>query len=52
MKQGENLLKDSKAMLGKEDPVYGKFTVSMSALINALNQIEAFVEKGDVIEEF
>lgn len=52
VKRGENLLRESKAMLGKEDPVYGKIAGSMGALINGLNHIEEFVEKGDVIEEF
>ena len=52
LKQGEKLLKKSKALLGEEDPVYGKFEVAMMALLNAHSDIEFFVEKGKVIENF
>ena len=52
LKQGEKLLKKSRALLGDEDPVYGKFEGAMTILLNAHSDIEYFVEKGKVIEDF
>ena len=52
LKQGEKLLKKSRALLGEDDPVYGKFECAMTVLLNAHSDIEFFVEKGKVIEDF
>ena len=52
LKQGEKLLKKSRALLGDEDPVFGKFEGAMTILLNAHSDIEFFVEKGKVIEDF
>jgi len=52
LKQGEKLLKKSRALLGEEDPVYGKFECAMTVLLNTHSDIEFFVEKGKVIEDF
>ena len=52
LKQGEKLLKKSRALLGEDDPVYGKFECAIAVLLNAHSDIEFFVEKGKVIENF
>ena len=52
LKQGENLLKKSRKLLGTEDPVYNKFETAMAIFHNLRNGIESFVEKGKVIEDF
>ena len=49
---GENILQKSEKLLGKDDPVYGKFESVMAACENAYNNIELFIEKGEIIEEF
>ena len=52
LKQGENLLKKSRKLLGTEDPVYNKFEAAMAVFHSVRNSIESFVEKGKVIEDF
>ena len=52
LKQGEKILKRSKNFLGEDDPVYDKFSTSMTALHNGHHSIESFIEKGEIIERF
>ena len=52
LEQGEKLLKKSKASLGEDDPVHGKFESAMAVARNAQKSIACFVEKGKIIEEF
>ena len=52
LKQGEKILKRSKKFLGEDDPVYDKFSTSMTALHNGHHSIESFIEKGEIIERF
>lgn len=50
--QGEAILKKAADLLGEEDPV----TERLGAVVNALTQVTAFIEayvrKGDIIEDF
>lgn len=50
--QGDQLLRKAQAELGKEDPVVSRFESVMTAGRNAFDAGSAFVEKGDVIEDF
>jgi len=52
LKQGEKILKRSKKLLSEDDPVYDKFSTSMTALHNGHHSIESFIEKGEIIENF
>jgi hypothetical protein len=52
LKEGEKILRKSKEFLGKDDPVYDKFESAMTVLFNAHSNIESFVEKGKIIEDF
>jgi len=49
---GLEILKKSEAMLGDEDPVSVKLSAAIKALASAQANAEAFVEKGEIIEEF
>jgi hypothetical protein len=50
--QGDQLLRKAQAELGKEDPVVSRFESVMAAGRNAFDAGSAFVERGDVIEDF
>ena len=50
--QGEEILKKSRELLGEDDFVYEKFEASFKGVINAYGAIAAFVEKGEMIEDF
>ncbi|MCP4371521.1 MAG: hypothetical protein GY797_25880 [Deltaproteobacteria bacterium] len=52
LEHGEKILQKSEKLLGKDDPVYCKFESVMAACENAYNNIELFIEKGEIIEEF
>lgn len=52
LKEGKKILRKSKEFLGKDDPVYDKFESAMTVLFNAYSNIESFVEKGKIIEDF
>lgn len=51
-KEGEKLLKKTRDLLGFEDPVYYKFESVMNIYENVYNNIESFIEKSKIIEEF
>lgn len=50
--QGEEILKKSRELLGEDDFVYERLETSMKGVLNAYNSIAAFVEKGEMIEDF
>ena len=52
LEQGEKILLKSRELLGINDPVYDKFETAMAVCKNAKEHIEAFVEKGKIIEDY
>jgi hypothetical protein len=52
LKQGEKILSKSKELLGEDDPVYDRFETVMAICQNAQSSIKAFVEKGEIIEDY
>ena len=52
LENGLGILQKSKRLLGEEDPVFIKLESAMRALVNAQRDLEDFVEKGDIIEDF
>jgi hypothetical protein len=52
VRQGEVLLKKCSALLEEDDPVYDKFRTAMASCRNAHDDIQSFVEKGNMIEDF
>ncbi len=49
---GLKLLKKSKSLLGENDPVFIKLASAVKAMVDAHANVKAFVEKGEIIEEF
>ena len=49
---GLKLLNKSKSLLGENDPVFIKLASAVKAMIDAQANVNAFVEKGEIIEEF
>ena len=52
LENGLEILQKSTALLGEDDPVSVKLASAMKALVNARNHVKAFVERGEIIEEF
>jgi hypothetical protein len=52
LENGLKLLQKSGSLLGEEDPVSVKFESAMRSLVNAQGHVKAFIEKGEIIEEF
>ncbi len=52
LEHGEKILQKSEELLGKDDPVYCKFKSAIDACTSAYNNIESFIERGEIIEEF
>ena len=52
LEHGKNILQKSVKLLGKDDPVYCKFESVIAACTSAYNNIDSFIEKGEIIEEF
>jgi hypothetical protein len=52
LENGLELLQKSRSLLGEEDPVSVKFESAMRSLVNTHAHVKAFVEKGEIIEEF
>lgn len=50
--QGLKLLEKAKARLGDSDPVTQRLAAAVSACLGAQRAIEAYVERGSVIEDF
>ena len=49
---GLEILQKSRMLLGEEDPVSIRLSAALKALVNAQSNVKAFVEKGEIIEEF
>ena len=49
---GKKLLKRSKALLGEDDPVYGNLANAIAVCESAYRKIDAFIERGKIIEDF
>jgi len=50
--RGLNILDKTRESLGENDPVYIKFEAAMSAYAHARENIDQFVERCEIIEEF
>ncbi len=49
---GIKLLNKSKLLLGENDPVFIRLAAAMKSMVDAHSNLKAFVEKGEIIEEF
>ena len=49
---GLKLLSKSKSLLGEDDPVFIRLASAMKSMVDAHANVTAFVEKGEIIEEF
>ena len=52
VEKGLEILQKSKKLLGEEDPVFIRMESAIRALLNAQRDVEDFVEKGNIIEDF
>jgi hypothetical protein len=50
--QGLKILNKTRELLGENDPVYSKLEAAVGACMHARDNIDQFVERCDVIEEF
>jgi len=50
--EGDRLLSKAEELLGSEDPIINKLQVAMSAYKHAFDDINTFIEKGKIIENF
>jgi len=52
VKMGHNVLENTRRELGEDDPVFSKLRSGILAVENAYEEIESFIEKGKIIEDF
>jgi hypothetical protein len=52
MADGLKILQKSKTLLGEDDPVFLRWESAMKMLVNTQRDVEAFIEKGKIIEDF
>ena len=52
MEHGLKTLQKSRTLLGEDDPVFLRWESAMKTLVNTRRDIEAFIEKGKIIEDF
>lgn len=52
MENGLRILQKSKTLLGEDDPVFLRWESAIKTLVNTRRDIEAFIEKGKIIEDF
>ena len=52
MEHGLKILQKSKTLVGEDDPVFLRWESAMKTLMNTRRDIEAFIEKGKIIEDF
>ncbi len=50
--EGLKILNKTRDLLGEDDPVYAKLEAAMGACVHARENIEDFVERCEIIEEF
>ncbi|MCF8069086.1 MAG: hypothetical protein K9L30_10915 [Desulfobacterales bacterium] len=51
-KEGEKILKKTKKLLGDDDPVSIELQNAMIACVNSYRNIDAYIERGNIIEGF
>ena len=49
---GEQIMREAREWLGEEDPVFDELARAMAVLLNARDDIAAFIDKGKIIERF
>jgi predicted DNA-binding protein YlxM (UPF0122 family) len=49
---GLKILQKSKSLLGEDDPVFIRLASAIKSMANAQSNVNAFIEKGDIIEDF
>jgi hypothetical protein len=52
LENGLKILQKSRRLLGDEDPVCIRLSSAIKALVYAQSNVKAFIEKGEIIEEF
>ena len=52
MENGLKILQKSKTLLGEDDPLFLRWESAMKMLANTQRDIETFIEKGKIIEDF
>lgn len=52
LENGEQILSEAREWLGDEDPVFDELSRAMTVLLNARDDIAAFIDKGKIIEKF
>ena len=52
LEHGEKILQKSEKLLGRDDPVYCKIESAIAACTSVYNNIDSFIERGEIIEEF
>ncbi len=52
MENGLKILQKSKTLLGEEDPVFLRWESAMKTMANTRREIQTFIERGKIIEEF
>jgi hypothetical protein len=52
LRSGEQIMQEAREWLGEEDPVFDELSRAMTVLLNARDDIAAFIDKGKIIEKF
>ncbi len=52
LENGEQIMREAREWLGEEDPVFDELARAMTVLLNARDDIAAFIDKGKIIERF
>lgn len=52
LESGEQIMQEAREWLGEEDPVFDALSRAMTVLLNARDDIAAFIDKGKIIEKF
>jgi uncharacterized protein (UPF0147 family) len=50
--QGVKILHNINELLGEDDPIFDRFATTMAIYQKSYEQIESYIEKGKIIEEF
>jgi len=50
--EGERLLAQSRNVLGEEDPIHDELRTAQGVLNGAYGRVKAFVDRGEIIEDF
>lgn len=52
LEDGLKILQKSEKLLGRDDPVFNKLELAVKTFVHAQQDIETFIERGSIIEEF